>query len=394
MRRAIGRVRARLRLEAPRWGRYLGALMTETLRRSPLFARHQARGARFVPFAGWDMPVQYTPGVTREHQAVRSAVGLFDVSHMGELFLDGPGAAAALDRLVTNDVGRLAPGQALYTVACNERGTILDDLICYRIAADRFLVVCNASNRDKISAHFARETAGRCAFQDRSDDYALIAVQGPKAPALLGALNADPALLALPRFGVAETRVAGVPLIAARTGYTGEDGYELFCAMSDAGTLWDALLAAGEPLGALPIGLGARDTLRLEARLMLYGNDIDESTNPYEAGIGWTVKLDKGEFLGRAALAQAKQSGVARKLIGLEMVGRGIARHDYPIVDAQGSPVGRVTSGAPSLSLGKNIGLGYVPIALTKPGTRLGIEIRGTVIEAVVVTTPFYKPGR
>jgi aminomethyltransferase len=365
--------------------------VADDLKRSPLYERHKALGARFVPFAGWDMPVQYE-GVTREHQAVRGAVGLFDVSHMGELFLSGDGAVAAVDRLVTNDVQRLQPGRALYTACCNPQGTILDDLIVYRLADARVLVVCNASNRDKISAHFARETAGRCDYADRSDDYALLALQGPKAQRVLESIGGADALARLPRFGVAEGRVAGVSVIAARTGYTGEDGFELFCRMGESGALWDALLAAGKDLGIAPIGLGARDTLRLEARLMLYGNDIDETTNPIEAGIGWTVKLDtKGDFIGRAALERVKQTGLPRKLVGFEMTGRGIARHGYPIVDRAGKAVGQVTSGAPSLSLGKNVGLGYVPIALSETGTPLGIEIRGKVVDAVVVRTPFYK---
>jgi aminomethyltransferase len=367
--------------------------MSEVLRRSPLFARHQALGARFVPFAGWEMPVQYSAGVTREHHAVRNGAGLFDVSHMGELVLQGPGAAAALDRIVTNDIQRLAPGQALYTVACNERGTILDDLIVYRLEAERFLVVCNASNRDKMRQHFARETEGRCQFADRSDDYALIALQGPKASEIMQRAGAPAALLALPKFGVAESRLAEVAVLVARTGYTGEDGFELFCAPSDAVQLWDALFLAGTPLGIEAIGLGARDTLRLEARLLLYGNDIDETKNPIEAGVGWTVKLSKGDFIGRAALEAVKRQGVQQKLVGFEMVGRGIARHGYPIVRTTGDPIGVVTSGAPSLSLGKNIGLGYVPADMSKLGTALGIEIRGKVIEAVVVQTPFYKRG-
>jgi len=365
--------------------------MTAPLRRSALFSRHQALGARMVPFAGWEMPVQYA-GVTREHQTVRSAAGLFDVSHMGELMLHGAGAPAALDRIVTNDVGHLLPGSALYTVACNEQGTILDDLIVYRLEEQRFLVVCNAGNRDKMIAHFARETAGRCGFEDRSDAYALIALQGPAAQAVLGRTGAGRELVELARFGVATAVVAGIEVIVARTGYTGEDGFELFCAADAAGTLWDAALQAGAPLGVAAIGLGARDTLRLEARLLLYGNDIDETTDPFEAGIGWTVKLAKGDFIGRDALVRKKQAGPERKLVGFEMTGRGIARHDYPIVEG-GRQVGRVTSGAPSLSLGKNIGLGYVPRALSRTGTGLGIEIRGKLIEAVVVPTPFYKRG-
>jgi aminomethyltransferase len=368
-------------------------MTSEPLRRSPLFSRHQALGARFVPFAGWEMPVHYTSGVTREHHAVRTAVGLFDVSHMGELFVQGEGALEALDRLVTNDVRRLELGQAQYTVACNEQGTILDDLIVYRLGEQRWMVVCNASNRDKISTHFAREMRGRCEFADRSDDYALLAVQGPQAVALMTRLDAGAQTAELPRFGVAERRIGTADVIIARTGYTGEDGFELFCATAQAGALWDGLLEAGGALGACAVGLGARDTLRLEARLLLYGNDIDETTNPFEAGIAWTVKLGKGQFIGRSALERVKREGVERKLVGLEMVGRGIARHGYSIID-DGRPVGVVTSGAPSLSLGKNIALGYVPTRLAKLATPLGIEIRGKVIEAVVVDTPFYKRGR
>lgn len=362
----------------------------ELLRQSPLHARHRELGARMVPFAGWELPVQYQ-GITAEHKAVRSAAGLFDVSHMGELELQGAGAASALDRLVTRDVTGLQPGHACYTLACNERGTILDDLIVYRLAPQRFLVVCNASNRAKIREHFERQTRGACEFSDRSDDYALLALQGPQAARVVERAGAQRALAELPRFGVLETQLGGVSIIAARTGYTGEDGFELFCSTTDAGALWDLLMTAGRESNLSPIGLGARDTLRLEARLMLYGNDIDETTNPLEAGLGWTVKLDKVEFIGQAAIQRVKQRGVERKLVGFEMVGRGIARHGYPIVDATRVPIGTVTSGAPSLSLGKNIGLGYVPLALAKPGSALNIEIRGQLVEAVVVTTPFYK---
>jgi aminomethyltransferase len=365
-------------------------MSTEALRRLPLHSRHAALSARFVPFAGYEMPVQYA-GVTREHNAVRSAVGLFDVSHMGELFLSGPEAGAVIDGLVTNDVLRLRVGQALYTVACNEGGTILDDLIVYRLGERRWLIVCNASNRDKISTHVGRASVGRCEFADRSDGFALLAAQGPRAEALLRAAGAAAAVTALPRFGVLETKVAGADTIVARTGYTGEDGFELFCAASEAGPVWDALIAAGGSLGIEPIGLGARDTLRLEARLLLYGNDIDETTNPFEAGIGWTVKLGKGVFTGSAALQEIKRAGVTRKLVGIEMIGRGIARHDYPIVDGAGRAIGRVTSGAPSLTLGKNVGLAYVPRDQAALGTRVGVEIRGKVIEAVVVETPFYQ---
>ena len=335
------------------------------------------------------MAVQYE-GIKKEHEAVRNRVGLFDVSHMGEILIEGPQAIAAVDRLVTNDVSKLETGRALYTVCCNERGRILDDLIVYRLEDEKVLVVCNASNRDKIVDHFAKNLNLGTPWNDVSDAWALLALQGPNAVAVMKDLGAEQNVLDLPYFHVTRTRIAGVDLWAARTGYTGEDGFELFCSSEDAVTLWRALLEAGQPHGLQPIGLGARDTLRLEARLMLYGNDITEETNPLEAGLGWVVKLDAGDFIGRDALRAAKAAGLERKLVGFEMTGRGIARHGYPIV-ADGDPVGEVTSGSPGPTVGRNIGLGYVPLALGKAGTTLGIEIRGKVVDAVVVRTPFYK---
>lgn len=335
------------------------------------------------------MPVQYE-GIKKEHEAVRTRAGLFDVSHMGEIVVEGPGAVAAVDRLVTNDVGKLEVGRALYTVCCNESGFILDDLIVYRLEAEKILVVCNASNRDKIVSHFAKNLSLETPWNDVSDAWALLALQGPNARAIMAELGAPEALLGLRTFGVARATVAGVDLWAARTGYTGEDGFELFCANEDAAALWRAILAAGEAHGIQAVGLGARDTLRLEARLMLYGNDIDEQTHPFEAGLGWVVKLEAGDFIGRDALRKIKAEGFDRKLVGFEMTGRGIARHGYPIV-ADGERVGEVTSGSPGPTVGRNIGLGYVPKALSKVGTALGIEIRGKQVGAVVVTTPFYK---
>ena len=335
------------------------------------------------------MAVQYE-GIKKEHEAVRNRVGLFDVSHMGEILIEGPQAIAAVDRLVTNDVSKLETGRALYTVCCNERGRILDDLIVYRLEDEKVLVVCNASNRDKIVDHFAKNLNLGTPWNDVSDAWALLALQGPNAVAVMKDLGAEQNVLDLPYFHVTRTRIAGVDLWAARTGYTGEDGFELFCSSEDAVTLWRALLEAGQPHGLQPIGLGARDTLRLEARLMLYGNDITEETNPLEAGLGWVVKLDAGDFIGRDALRAAKAAGLERKLVGFEMTGRGIARHGYPIV-ADGDPVGEVTSGSPGPTVGRNIGLGYVPRALGEAGTTLGIEIRGKVVDAVVVRTPFYK---
>lgn len=363
--------------------------MSEKLRETPLAEEHRALGARLVPFAGWRMPVQYE-GIKKEHEAVRERAGLFDVSHMGEILVEGPNAVAEVDRLVTNDVGKLAVGRALYTVCCNEDGFILDDLIIYRLERDKVLVVCNASNRDKIVGHFAKHIGLQTRWNDVSDDWALLALQGPRAAAIMRDLGAPEGVLDLAAFGVTRTTLAGVDLWVARTGYTGEDGFELFCPIESAVTLWRAILDAGAPHGLQPVGLGARDTLRLEARLMLYGNDIDEQTHPFEAGLGWVVKLDAGDFVGRDALRAIKARGFDRKLIGFEMTGRGIARHGYPIV-VDGRRVGEVTSGSPGPTVGRNIGLGYVPKALGKVGTALGIEIRGKVIGAVVVTTPFYK---
>jgi aminomethyltransferase len=363
--------------------------VSEALRETSLTDEHRALGARLVPFAGWRMPVQYE-GIKKEHEAVRTRAGLFDVSHMGELLVEGPQAVAAVDRLVTNDVSKLEVGRALYTVCCNEAGHILDDLIVYRLEDEKVLVVCNASNRGKIVAHFAKNISLGTPWNDVSDAWALLALQGPNAVAVMRNLGAPQNVLELPYFHVTHASLAGVGLWTARTGYTGEDGFEIFCASEDAVSLWRALLEAGEPQGLQAVGLGARDTLRLEARLMLYGNDITEETHPFEAGLGWVVKLDAGDFIGRKALQAIKAAGLQRKLVGFEMTGRGIARHGYPIL-ADGKPVGEVTSGSPGPTVGRNIGLGYVPRALGKAGTSLGIEIRGEAVDAVVVRTPFYK---
>jgi len=360
------------------------------LRETPLIEEHRKLGARLVPFAGWTMPVQYE-GVVKEHHAVREAAGIFDVSHMGELELTGGHALAVVDYLVTNDVKKLVDGQAMYTVCCNEQGTILDDLIVYRKDAERFMIVCNASNRDKISAHFGKAAENHCGFHDLSDQTALIALQGPKAFEILKEAGLRQGALTIEPFHLTTADVQEVPVTLARTGYTGEDGVEIFCENDSAPEVWRILMERGEAFGLKPAGLGARDTLRLEAKLCLYGNDIDETTNPYEAALGWVVKLDKGDFVGRSALVKLKEEGISRKLVGLEMTGRGIARHGYPIVDADGNRIGEVTSGSPAPTLGKNIGLGYVPKAQSKIGTKLGVEIRGKVIDAVVVKTPFYR---
>jgi aminomethyltransferase len=366
--------------------------MTEApLRRTPLYEEHVALGARIVPFAGWELPIQYS-GIVDEHRAVRTAAGIFDVSHMGELRLRGEYAAHVVDYLVTNDAKRLEDGRAMYTCAVNERGVILDDLIVYRRTEDDWLVVCNASNREKMSAHFAHAAKDHCEFEDQSDETALIAVQGPRALEILAKLGPDGAQLSqLKSFHFTDATLAGVACTPARTGYTGEDGAEIFCAADDAPKLWRAIVEAGRPLGLKPAGLGARDTLRLEARLSLYGNDIDETTNPIEAGLGWVVKLEKGDFIGRASLMEIKARPLPRKLVGFEMTGRGVARHGYTLRDREGGDAGLCTSGGPAPTVGKNIGLGYLRAAMTEVGTPFLVDCRGKNVEAVVVKTPFYR---
>lgn len=337
------------------------------------------------------MPIQYE-GITQEHLAVRNAVGIFDVSHMGELLLTGEYSADVVDYIVVSDAKKLVDGQAMYTCACNERGTILDDLLVYRHARDRWMVVCNASNHAKMAAHFAQAAKNHCDFEDQTLPTTLIAVQGPKAFEVLGRFGGDgPRCAELGSFHLGGFDLEGIPCTVARTGYTGEDGVEIFCANEHAVKLWTLLLEHGEPSGLKPAGLGCRDTLRLEARLSLYGNDIDETTNPLEAGLKWIVKLDAGDFIGRDALIAIKERGLSRVIVGFEMVGRGIARHGYPLLDMDGNVVGHCTSGSPSPSLGKSIGLGYVPKELSKVGTRIKVDCRGKSIEAVVVKTPFYK---
>lgn len=364
------------------------------LKRTPLYDEHRKLGARLVPFAGWEMPVQYA-GIVEEHRAVRTAAGIFDVSHMGEIELRGEHAPAVVDYLVTGEAAALEDGRALYTCACNEQGTILDDLIVYRVARDVVLVVCNAGNRDKISAHFRKAAEHHCEFEDRSDQMALLAVQGPRALEILGLTGKEAAACSeLKSYHFRDAIVANVRATVARTGYTGEDGVEIFCAASDAAHVWRTLLELGRDRGLAPTGLGARDTLRLEARLALYGNDIDETTNPLEAGLGWIVKQNKPMFIGKDAIGAVAARGLARKLVGFEMTGRGVARHGYPLLDLEGRAVGICTSGGPSPTLGKNIGLGYLPVGLTGIGTRFQVDCRGKPIEAVVVKTPFYKRNR
>ncbi|ATB26700.1 glycine cleavage system aminomethyltransferase GcvT [Melittangium boletus] len=357
-------------------------------RRTPLNAAHRGLGARMVDFAGWDMPVQYT-SVIGEHEAVRNAVGLFDVSHMGEIEFSGPGALEAANKLITNDLARCADGQALYAGLLNDEGGFVDDVVAYRFSPERILIVVNASNKDKDLAWMLSRAEGVKPV-DRSDDYAQIAVQGPKAVALVQRLTPVD-LTPVGTYRFTEGSVAGVPCIISRTGYTGEDGFELYCAPGDAEKLWNALLREGERDGVKPCGLGARDSLRTEMKYALYGNDIDETHTALEAGLGWICKLDKaGGFIGRDALVKQKAEGVKRKLVGFQVTGSGIARHGYPLLK-DGQRVGEVTSGTQGPSVKKPIGFGYVPVELAAEGATFDVEIRGRAVPAVVVKTPFWK---
>jgi aminomethyltransferase len=358
------------------------------LARTPLHAAHVALGARMVDFGGWDMPVQYT-GVIEEHRVTRAAAGLFDVSHMGEFNVTGAGTLGFLDHITPNDVARLAPGQAQYSALTTSAGTLVDDVIVYCHGPERYRLVVNAANIAKDFAWVTGHAPPGVSVTDVSDTVGLIALQGPRAADILGRLAPGTRLEGLGYFHHLEADVAGIRgVTVARTGYTGEDGFELFVAAAQTVELWQALLAAGEKDGLKPCGLGARDTLRLEAKLPLYGNDIDETTTALEADLGFIVKLKKGDFLGAAVLARQKQDGVARKLVGFEMVDRGIARHGYP-VRVLGKPEGAVTSGSYSPSLDKNIGLAYLPAAHTAPGSELEVDIRGRQARARVVPTPF-----
>jgi len=357
---------------------------------TPLLDRHEALGARIVEFAGWLMPIQYT-GILEEHRAVRSAAGLFDLSHMGELVVEGPEAGAGLAAALVTDPPALAVGRAHYSMICAEDGGILDDLIVYRLAEDRFMVVANASNARVVSDALAERLDGfRAVLDDRSLATGLVAIQGPRSVEILAPLTRLD-LGSIRYYGAAEGEVAGIPALVARTGYTGEDGFELFVDVDRVGDAWDGVLDAGRVHGLVPVGLGARDTLRLEAGMPLYGNELDRTTNPFEASLGRVVKLSKpGDFTGRAALERVARDGVARQLVGMVLRERGIARHGYTVLGPDG-PCGSVTSGTMSPTLGTAIAMGYVPPAHAAPGTMLAVEIRGAPVSAEVVPLPFYK---
>ena len=357
---------------------------------TPLAERHAALGARMVEFAGWLMPLQYT-GILEEHRAVRARAGLFDLSHMGELFVEGQEAAEGLGYALTSDPSTLKVGRAQYSMICFPEGGILDDLIVYRLGEDRFLVVANASNAAAVSDALAERLAGRrVVLDDRSLATGLVALQGPRSAAILGPLT-DVALDDLRYYAIAEGHVAGTPALIARTGYTGEDGFEMFVDMAATGRVWDVLMDAGKVEGIVPVGLGARDTLRLEAGMPLYGNELGPDSTPFEANLGRVVSLAKeGDFVGRAALEKAQADGPRKMLVGLAIRGRGIARHGYEVF-AGDRRTGVVTSGTLSPTLGEPIAMAYVAPSEAEPGTILAVGIRDQRVEAEVVPLPFYR---
>jgi aminomethyltransferase len=357
---------------------------------TPLTEAHRALGARLIEFGGWLMPVQYG-SIIEEHRVVRERVGLFDLSHMGELYIEGPDAGAALAYALVTDPPRLAIGRAHYSMICAANGGIIDDLIVYRLADAHYLVVANAGNAAVVSDALAeRLRKFKAVLDDRALATGLLAVQGPRARDVLAPLT-DVDLGALRYYAIAEGTVAGIPALVARTGYTGEDGFEVFVETGLTGKLWEVLLGAVEAHDGVPVGLGARDTLRLEAGMPLYGNELDLETNPFEAGLGRVVKLDKADdFVGRAALEKVARDGPSRKLVGLVVEGRGIARHGYPVLSGE-RRTGVVTSGTQSPTLGVPIAMAYVAPADAEPGTVVDIEVRGARVTARVVALPFYR---
>lgn len=364
---------------------------TLALKRTPLYEIHKGLGAKMVDFGGWEMPVEYS-GIREEHRAVRERAGLFDVSHMGEFEVEGKDALAYLQRLTTNDVSKLETGRVQYSAMLTPQGAFVDDLLVYRRGENRYLLVVNAGNTPKDFAHAERIAKEYDVhLRDASDEYALLALQGPRAEEILAPLT-DADLAPIPYYGFVEGMVSGAPAIISRTGYTGEKGFELYVDPSDAPRLFRELLDAGRAQNVLPAGLGARDTLRLEAKMALYGHDIDDSVTPLEADLAWIVKMGKGDFEGREALAKQKERGLTKKLAGFELIDRGIARQGYTTTSPSGHGV--VTSGIPSPTLGKSIGLAYLPAADTAIGTEFAVDLRGRPARARVVETPFYKRER
>jgi aminomethyltransferase len=364
--------------------------MAADLKRTGFTDIHERLGARMAPFAGFLMPIQYT-SITEEHRAVRERAGIFDVSHMGEFIFAGPNALEAVQRVTVNDVSALSVDQAQYSAMVNEDGGIIDDCVVYRLDDSRYMMVVNASNIAKDWAHISRHLPSDVTLADESESTSLLAIQGPEASRVMAAVT-DVPLEELEFYWKRDGSVASVPAIVSRTGYTGELGYELYFDREGSTAVWPALMEAGEGVGLLPCGLAARDTLRLEMRYALYGSDIDETVNPYEAALGWIVKLDKGDFVGRDRLKEIADTGPKRRLIGFRLVERGIPRTGYPVA-VDGTEISEVRSGAMSTSLGYGIGTCYLPTEHAKAGTTLAVVIRGKEVAGEVVKPPFYGDG-
>jgi aminomethyltransferase len=361
------------------------------LKRTPLFDVHSSCNAKMVDFGGWNMPVQYS-SILEEHNAVRNAVGIFDVSHMGEIEIQGRQADKLVDYVSTNNAMKLKPGQAHYSALLYEHGGFVDDILVHKISDDDFFLCVNASNQEKDFEHIRSHNHFKAEVEFASDRYAQLAIQGPKALPTLQKLT-DTSLSEIKYYWFADGIVAGVPARIAHTGYTGEDGFEIYIAPNVAQQVWNEILKAGQEFGIKPCGLGARNTLRLEAKMALYGHELTASINPFEADLGWIVKMDKGDFVARSTLEKVLHQGITRKLVGFEMQGRGIGRDGYEVW-IEGEPTGWVTSGGPAPSLNKNIGLCYLPTSKSTPGLTIQILIRNSPVEAVTVPTPFYKRAR
>ncbi|MCK9409224.1 MAG: glycine cleavage system aminomethyltransferase GcvT [Bacteriovoracaceae bacterium] len=358
------------------------------MKRTPFFEIHQHAGAKIVPFGGYEMPVQYA-GIMDEHKTVRTAVGVFDVSHMGEFFAKGPQALSFLQSITINDVSKLTPGKAQYSAMCYESGGIVDDLLVYMLAEQSYMIVVNASNIDKDWEWMKQHCPSDVTFENKSDVTALLAVQGPKSLATMQKLTSVD-LSAIPYYHFAQGNLVGVDMIISRTGYTGELGFEIYFGIEHATSVWKAIFEAGKEFGIAPIGLGARDTLRLEMGYCLYGNDIDQTTNPIEGGLGWITKLAKADFVAKSVLERTKADGPKRKLVGMMLTEKAVPRHGYPLL-VNGANVGVVTSGTFSPSLEKGIALGYVDQPHTEVGSKIQIDVRGKSVEATVVALPFLK---
>ncbi|WP_411551582.1 glycine cleavage system aminomethyltransferase GcvT [Paenibacillus lautus] len=364
-----------------------------SLQRTPLYPLYSDfPSTRCIDFGGWELPVQFS-GIVQEHEAVRKHAGLFDVSHMGEFMISGQDAEAFIQNMTTNDVSRITVGQAQYTLMCDDNGGTVDDLLVYKLSSDRFMLVVNASNIDKDLQWLHEHVAGDVVIRNVSAETALIALQGPAAENILSKATSE-ALGDLPSFHfIQNAQVCGHAALLSRTGYTGEDGFEIYCSAGDAQDIWRGLLSAGEDHGLIPAGLGARDTLRFEAKLPLYGQELSSTISPLEASLGYFVKLDSGDFIGRKALQQQKQDGVPRKLVGIELIDRGIPRSHYPVFNGNGEPIGEVTSGTQSPSLKRNLGLALIETPYASLDSEVWVEIRGKKLKAKVVKTPFYKRG-